>query len=87
MLAPEYEGGVVTTSDGLRDQLVNISLAGCISRTGAPRLTSIHQNAASKEPDDGLTPILARPTGNHFPTLVLEVANTQNLRSIRNTKD
>jgi hypothetical protein len=87
MAATEHESAVVAEGDGFRDQLVKMGLAACISRIGVPRINSIHPNTAAKEPDDGLIPILARPTGNHFPTLVFEVANTQQLRSVRQAKD
>jgi len=70
MAATEHEGAVVAEADSFRDQLVEMGLAACIARTGAPRINSIRPNTAAKEPDDGLIPILARPTGNHFPTLV-----------------
>jgi hypothetical protein len=83
MNAPEHEGGMVMVADGYRDQLVQMGLGAYISRIGTPRTPSIHPNAAAKQPDDGLIPIVARPTGNYFPTIVFEVANTQNLRSVR----
>lgn len=87
MNAPEHEGGMVTVADGYRDQLVRMGLGARVSRIGTPRVPSIHPNTAAKQPDDGLIPIVARPTGNHFATIVFEVANSQDLRSARQTKD
>ncbi|KAK3364091.1 hypothetical protein B0T25DRAFT_529286, partial [Lasiosphaeria hispida] len=82
MNAPEHEGGVVTVGDTFRDQLVRMGLESYVSRIGTPRTRSIHPGTAAKQPDDGLIPIVARPTGNHFATIVFEVANTQDEHSV-----
>ncbi|KAK3364098.1 hypothetical protein B0T25DRAFT_529306 [Lasiosphaeria hispida] len=83
MNAPEHETGMITVAHTYRDQLVLMGLASYVSRIGIPRIPSIHPGAAAKQPDDGLIPTVARPTGNHFATIAFEVANTQDQRSVR----
>ncbi|KAK3364116.1 hypothetical protein B0T25DRAFT_597910 [Lasiosphaeria hispida] len=87
MNAPEHEGGMVTVADTYRDQLVRMGLALYVSRIGTPCTPSIHLGATAKQPDDGLIPTIARPTGNHFATIVFEVANTQDQHSVHQGKD
>ncbi|KAK3364087.1 hypothetical protein B0T25DRAFT_576479 [Lasiosphaeria hispida] len=79
--APEHESGRVTVADAYFYQLFRMGLESYVSRINTPRTPSIHPGAAVKQPDDGLIPTRARPTGNHFATMVFEVANSQDQRS------
>ena len=78
-----------TAIDALRDQAVVMGLSRKVFRVGSPRYYSAtgNGNGAAKEPDDGLAPADYRAHSDKFPTFVIEAANSQSLRRVRQAKD
>jgi len=58
-----------------------------LQRIGSSQYASIHPDGGAAEPDDGLKPSEFRPGPDDFPTLVVEVARSQDINQAHKAKD